>query len=480
MKRFAGLLLAGAVTAGCTLDPAYQRPAPPVPAAFPQGPSYPSLPSTAGGPSSSADGIAWSAFFTDQGLKAVIQQSLDNNRDLRLALDNIEQAEAQTATQRSALFPAVNASGSEIYQQAPNTFVPGAGSFQQRFYSASVGFSSWQLDLFGRVRSLTRAAAEQELAAEDNRRAVQISMVAQVATAWYVYAADQDFLAVARQTLAAQESSLSLIQARANAGIASDLDLRQAETTVQQARSDVANFTTNLAQAGNALDLLVGAPVDPSHLPKALPLTGGVMDLQPGLSSQVLLTRPDVRQAEHQLLAANASIGAARAAFFPQIGLTGQVGQESTALERLFDAASRTWLFQPSVSVPIFAGGRNVAGLKSAKAQRDAALAQYEKAIQSAFRDVADALARQGTIGQQLAAQQGLAGSAQQALFLTTARYERGTDPYLNVLVAQRTAYSAQQSLISTALIRLTNAISLYRALGGGERGPPGPPLSEN
>ena len=246
------------------------------------------------------------------------------------------------------------------------------------------------------------------------------------------------------------------------------LDVRQAETTVEQARSDVAGDTTNLAQAKNALDLLVGAPVPEARLPKTLPAEA-VSDVQAGMSSDVLLARPDVLEAEHQLQAANANIGAARAAFFPQIGLTGQVGQESTALQSLFAAASRTWLFQPSVSVPIFAGGRNVGNLKAAKAQRDAALAQYDKAIQSAFRDVADALARQGTIGAQLTAQQALTKAASDALALTNARYQRGTDPYLNVLVAQRTLYSAQQSLIATRLTRLSNAVSLYRALGGGQ-----------
>ena len=465
MRRLliAPVLLAGSLLAGCNLDPTYQRPAAPVPGAFPQGPSYP--PAVAG---ASADAVQWRNFFKDDDLKAVIEQALQQNRDLRVAIANIQSSQAQVASQRSALFPTVSASGAELYQQTPNTFVPGGGTLDERFYSASLGFSSWELDLFGHTRSLTRAAYDQYLAAEDNRRAVQVSLIAQVATAWYTYGADRDLLAVAQQTLNSQEASLLLTQERFNGGVASELDVRQAETTVQQARSDVANFTTNLAQAKNALDLLVGAPVETAHLPKALAMAGGVNDVQAGLTSQVLLARPDVLQAEHQLMSANANIGAARAAFFPDITLTGQVGQESTALESLFNAASRTWLFQPNVSIPIFAGGRNVAGLKSAKAQRDVAVAQYEKAVQSAFSDVADALARQGTIGEQLAAQRALATAASQALDLTNARYQRGTDPYINVLVAERTLYSAQQSLISTALTRLTNSVSLYRALGGG------------
>ena len=464
MKRLASILMVAALLAGCNLDPAYQRPAAPVPSAFPQGPSFPP---PASGPTAAS--VAWRSFFTDPDLKAVIEQALAENRDLRVAVSNIQSANAQVATQRSALFPALNATAGELYQQTPNTFVPGGGTFDERFYSATFGFSSWEIDLFGRTRSLTRAAYDQYLAAQDNQRAVQTSLIAQVATQWFTYAADSDLLAVAQQTLASQQASLDLTRARFNGGVASELDVRQAETTVEQARSDVANFTTILAQAKNALDLLVGASVDPARLPKTLKVEGAVVDVQAGLTSDVLLARPDVLQAEHQLQAANADIGAARAAFFPTISLTGQVGQESTALQTLFNAASRTWTFQPAASLPIFAGGRNVAGLKSAKAQRDQAVAQYEKAVQSAFRDVADALARQGTIDQQLAAQRALATAASQALMLTTARYERGTDPYLNVLVAQRTYYGAQQSLISTSLTRLSNAVSLYRALGGGQ-----------
>jgi multidrug efflux system outer membrane protein len=435
---------------------------PPVPANFPQGPSYAPPPAEPAAPS------AWRAVFTDADLQATIDQALANNRDLRVAVANIASAQAQTEVQRSALFPGVNATASESQQRSPSPFAPGGGSVASRSYSASVGFSSWELDLFGRTRSLTRAAYDQFLASEDNRRAVQVSLIAQVATQWFTYAADADLLRVAQETLKTQQASLDLTRARFTGGVASELDVRQAETTVEQARSDVAGFTTTLAQAKNALDLLVGAPVPEARLPGALPAEG-VAEVKAGLSSQVLLARPDVQQAEHLLQSTNADIGAARAAFFPQIGLTGQVGQQSTALERLFDAASRTWLFTPSVSLPIFTGGRNVGNLKAAKAQRDAAVAEYEKAIQSAFRDVADALARQGTIGEQLAAQQALTDAAAQALSLTNARYERGADPYVNVLVAQRSLYGAQQSLIATRLTRLANAVSLYRALGGGQ-----------
>ena len=464
MRRLAGLPLSlCALLGACTLDPAYHRPAPPVPASFPQGPSY--APPAA---SPAAATVGWQAFFTDPDLKAVIEMALANNRDLRVAVANIQSAQGQVAVQRAALFPSVTGAAGATYEQQPNTFVPGGGSLKLNLYSAAVGFSNWEIDLFGRTRSLTRAAYDQFLAEEDNRQAVQVSLIAETATAWFTYASARDSLAVAQQTLVAQQMSLDLTRARFNAGVASDLDVQQAETGVDAARSDVASFTTNLAQAKNALDLLVGAPVPEARLPKTLP-AGGVGEVQAGLSSQVLLARPDVLQAEHQLLSANANIGAARAAFFPQISLTANAGQEAAGLNKLFAAASRTWLFEPNLAVPIFEGGRNLANLKVANAERDAAVAQYEKAIQGAFRDVSDALARQGTIADQLAAQQALVRAAAQALTLSNARYERGIDTYLNVLIAQRTLYNAQQNLIGTVLTRLTNTVSLYRALGGGQ-----------
>ena len=462
MKRPISLALC-VLLGACNLDPAYNRPAPPVPASFPQGPSY--APPAAG---PEAATVGWQAFFTDPDLKAVIEMALANNRDLRVAVANIQSAQGQVAVQRAALFPAVTGTAGATYEQTPNTFVPGGGSLKLNLYSAAIGFSNWEIDLFGHTRSLTRAAYDQFLAEEDNRRAVQVSLIAQTATAWFTYASDKDLLAVARETLAAQQDSLDLTRARFNGGVASELDVHQAETGVESARSDVASFTTNLAQAKNALDLLVGAQVPEARLPKTLP-AGGVGEVQSGLGSEVLLKRPDVLQAEHQLLSANANIGAARAAFFPQISLTANAGQEAAGLDKLFASASRTWLFEPNLAVPIFEGGRNIANLKVAKAQRDAAVAQYEQAIQSAFRDVSDALARQGTIGEQLAAQQALVGAASQTLTLTNARYERGIDPYLNVLIAQRTLYTAQQTLIGVVLTRLTNSVSLYRALGGGQ-----------
>jgi multidrug efflux system outer membrane protein len=459
MRRSIALVAATMLVGGCTLDPVYLRPQPPVPATFPRGDSY--------APAKDAPqvgALGWQAFFTDPNLKQVIGTALAQNRDLRSAIANIQLARAQYVIQRANLLPGVNATGGELYERTPVT--PGA-SIDERLYSAAIGFSGWQIDLFGRVRSQTRAAREQYLATAEARRAVQVSLIAEVATDYYTFAANRQLLALARQTLQAQQASLDLTRGRLDAGEASMLDVRQAETTVEQARSDVAQFTTNAAQAKNALELVVGASVPDAILPQALPDSGFVA-LAAGTRSEVLLQRPDVLEAEHQLKAANADIGAARAAFFPSITLTAQAGQESGALSSLFSGAARTWLFEPNLTLPIFQAGRNVAGLRSAKATRDAAVDAYEKAVQSAFRDVADALARDGTLGDQLGAQQALVASSADSLKLSTARYDRGADTYLNVLVAQRALYSAQQSLVSTQLTGLTNGVALYKALGGG------------
>jgi multidrug efflux system outer membrane protein len=408
--------------------------------------------------------LGWQAFFTDPALKAVIAKALEQNRDLRSAVAQIQAARAQYVIQRGSLFPGVSASGGELYERTPNGV---GGSIDARYYSATVGFSSWQIDLFGQIQSKTRAAQEQFLASAEARRAVQVSLIAEVATDYYTLTADQQLLAVARQTLQAQQASLDLINSRMTAGVASMLDVRQAETTVEQARADVAQYTTEAAQARNALDLVVGASTADVVVPPALP-EAAFAPLAAGVRSDVLLQRPDVLEAEHQLKAYNADIGAARAAFFPSISLTANGGQESNALSNLFDSAARTWLFQPSISLPLFEGGRNVGGLRAAKAQRDEAIDAYEKAIQSAFRDVADALARAGTIGEQLSAQQDLVTSSADSLKLSTARYDRGADTYLNVLIAQRSLYGAQQSLVTTQLTRLSNGVALYKALGGG------------
>ncbi len=468
-KPFAASGLALALLGGCTLEPAYQRPPPPTPAAFPQAPD--AAPSA-----TPAAALGWRQFFVDEKLRSVIGLALANNRDLRVAVANIQAARAQYRVQRAALLPTVSASAGATYTREPTSVITGGATaagasdhIDAHIYTASIGVSNYELDLFGRVRSLSHAALETYLATEEARRAAQIGIVSETASAYLTLAADQAILKAARDTLKSSQASLDVAQKRFDYGITSELDVRQAQTVVAQARADVASNTTAVNQDKNALDLLVGASVPDALLPAPLEDQALVLaDLPAGLPSEVLLARPDVLEAEHQLKSANAQIGAARAAFFPTISLTGSGGGESTSLSNLFKAASAAWTFAPQISAPLFAGGANRANLAYAKAQRSVFVAQYEKAIQTAFRDVADALARQATVGEQVAAQQAQAAAAADSLKLSQARYDRGADTYLNVLTAQRTVYAAEQSLSSARLIRATNIVALYAALGGG------------
>jgi multidrug efflux system outer membrane protein len=463
-RRLLALTACALALAGCTLDPAYQRPAAPVPTAWPTGAAYPAT-------SGEASVAGWRDVVVDPNLKAVIEQALANNRDLRIATANIAAARAQYGVQRADLFPAITANAGATYAHEPLaalTGQAGSGSIDEHLYSTSVGFSAYELDLFGRVRSLTRAAQEQYFATEEARRTAQISLVAEVAGDWLTLAADRTLLQVAQDTERSQAASLDLAQHRFDAGVASGVDLAQAKGAYEQARSDVANDTTQVAQDRNALDLVVGAPVADALLPSGLTDALPVAETPAGVSSAVLLRRPDVVQAEDQLKAQNANIGAARAAFFPTITLTGSGGATSTALQTLFRGASQTWSFAPNIALPLFEGGRNIAGLHYAKAERDVAVATYEKAIQTAFRETADALARRGTIDEQLAAQIAQRDAAADGATLANARYERGADTYLNVLIAQRTLYAARQSLVATQLARADNLVTLYKALGGG------------
>jgi multidrug efflux system outer membrane protein len=461
---------------GCgTLEPTYDRPSAPTPAAFPTGPAYPIPPAAA----QAAADIGWHSFFPDPKLAKVIALALDNNRDLRAAVANIEAARAQYRIQRADLFPTIDASGGASYgrsflgSQAAAT--PGAaGSASSSYVTAhqfttSVGFTSYEIDLFGRIRSLSHAALEEYLATEEARRAEQISLVAEVATDYLTLASDQAQLAQARDTLTSSKASLDIAQGRLNAGVASQLDVAQADTLVQQSRADVARDITTVATDRNALDLVVGTKVGDDLLPASLDDQVVVMtDLPVGLDSGVLLMRPDVLEAEHTLKSANAQIGAARAAFFPTISLTSSGGTTSSTFAQLFKGAAGVWSFAPNISIPIFDGGANQANLDYDKAERDADIAKYEKAIQTAFSEVANALARRGTIDEELSADRALVNAADVALRLSTARYERGADTYLNVLDAQRTLYSAQQTLISGRLTRATNLVTLYKTLGGG------------
>ncbi|HXV00502.1 MAG TPA: efflux transporter outer membrane subunit [Caulobacteraceae bacterium] len=460
----AALLVSGCID----LAPPYHRPTSPVPAAFPAGQAY--------APAAEAAVVGWRAFFSDPKLKTVIERALANNRDLRIAVANIAIARAQYHVQRAALFPTVGANLSATYGQTPTSVVQGAvtapgqsSAVNERLYSATVGVSAWQLDLFGKVRDLSRAAQEQYFASRQARDAAQITLVSEVAADYLTLGADRSLLAIARATQASGQDSLDLTTKRLNAGVASGLDVSQAQTIVEQARFDVARLTTQVAQDRNALELVVGAPVADDLLPAGADVDIVVLARLPGaLSSQVLLSRPDVLQAEDILRGANADIGAARAAYFPSISLTGSGGFTSLALSSLFTGPAATWSFIPQISQTIFDGGARRGNLDLARAQRDLDVAQYEKSVQTAFRETADALAQRGTVEEQLAAQVALVAANRQALALAEARYERGADTYLNVLIAQRATYAAEQTLVAAKLARQTSMVTLYGALGGG------------
>ena len=479
MKRFLALTPTLLLLAGCDLAPSYHRPRLPAPASLPSGGTYPVATS---GAAAAAD-IAWQDFFVDPALRQVVGMGLANNRDLRVALANIEQARAQYRVQRADLLPTIAANGSATWQHGAGGLgststggttggpVVGNGRGTTDIYSVTAGLSAFEIDLFGRVRNLTRAALEQYLATEEGARATRISLIAEIASAYLTMAADQDQLRISRGTLESFRQSYELTQAQFRIGVTSELEVRQAQTNYEQARYDIAALQTQIARDQNALNLLVGTTVTADLLPAELgdrPYT--LAALPAGVSSDVLLQRPDVAQAEHQLVAQYANIGAARAAFFPQISLTAVAGTLSTSLSGLFDHGSGTWTVAPSASQTIFDFGRNAANLRYAKASRDAALATYERAIQTAFREVADALAERGTIAEQLAARSDRVAAAQTAFTLSDARYKAGVDPFLTTLDAQRTLYAAQQNLVQTRLDAASNLIELYRALGGGLR----------
>lgn len=406
--------------------------------------------------------IGWRDFFVDQNLEDLIGRALENNRDLRVAVLNVEKARAQYRVQRADLVPALGATGQLQRTGGDNQPVTDA-------YRAGAAISGFELDLFGRVRSLSQSALQRYFAQEENRRSAQLSLIAEVANAYLTLAADRELLSVSEATLKNQQAAYDLTEKRRELGAVSGLELAQARTQVEQSRADAARYAGQVAQDINALNLLVGEPVDPALLPQKLTAgVTGLTALPSGLPSEVLLRRPDVLQAEHTLRAQNANIGAARAAFFPSINLTGFLGSASTELSGLFDSGTRAWTVNPVINIPIFQGGKLRANLASAKADQQIALAQYEKSIQSGFRDVADALALTKTLAEQRQAQEALVEAAGRADQLSTARYKAGRDSYLNQLDAQRTLYGAQQGLVTTRLSEQTNRVTLYKVLGGG------------
>lgn len=474
-KEIKGLGLRGAIIAivllaisGCTMAPGYTRPDAPVPADWPSGPAYKDN-AVKSADKAVAD-IKWQEFFINEQLQKLIALALENNRDLRLSALNIERSRALYRIQRADLFPTVIAAGSGIAQRVPESLSTTGQARTVHQYNVDLGFSAYELDFFGRVRSLKDQALEQFFATEEVRRSLQISLMAEVASNYLTLAADKERLKIAQDTFESQQASYSLIKRRFEAGASSELDLRQAQTTADAARVDIARFTGQVAQDQNALALVIGSPVPADLLPSGLSTITALRELSAGLPSDVLQRRPDIMQAEHLLKASNANIGAARAAFFPRITLTTSIGVASDQLSGLFKGGAGVWSFAPQISLPIFDSGRNQANLKVTEVDREIFLAQYEKTIQTAFREVADALAQQGTLGDQLEAQQSLVEATAGSYRLSAARYKSGIDSYLSVLDAQRSLYGAQLGLISVRLSRFTNLVTLYKVLGGGAK----------
>lgn len=452
------------IVCGCTMAPKYERPAAPVPAQWPAGAAYKEsarVPSAQAGPE-----LPWRDFITDQRLREIIEIALANNRDLRIAALNVERAKALYGIGRASLLPTINASGLWYQERVPADLSSGGSAYTSEKYSVNLGMTSWEIDFFGRIRSLKDAALEEYLASDQALLSARLLLMSTVAQVYLTLAADRESLQLVISTLTAQEGSYHLILKRFNAGMASELDLRRAQSQMDAARGDVARYTQLVAQDENALNLLAGSPIRSELSP--LNLTGVSIppDLSPGLSSDPLLKRPDVLAAEHRLKAANANIGAARAAFFPRIALTTSVGTASAELSGLFKAGSGVWTFAPQISMPIF-DARTWYAYDVAKLDKQITVAQYEKSIQTAFREVADALAEKGMINERVAAQESLVDALTVTYRLSEARYNKGVDSYLSVLDAQRSLYSAQQGLIMLRLVRISNLITLYKTLGG-------------
>jgi outer membrane protein, multidrug efflux system len=464
---FAAMVMGTMTLTACTLEPQYVRPNAPV--TTPESNVVYGIP---------AEDLGWRAFFPDPQLQQLIVLALANNRDLRVAALNVETAQARYRIQRADLFPTVAASTTEQSERIPASVLaaslpagtpPVQGAVVSRSYTAGIGFTSFELDFFGRIRSLSHAALQEYLGFEETRRSAQITLVAEVANAYLNVLADQTLLDITRQTLESQSASYALTQRMFEVGATTQLALRQSESTVDTAKANLAQYERQFAQDRDALQLVLGAPIPTDiEFSAGLDRIAVVSEIEMEIPSSVLVQRPDVLAAEHRLQAANADIGAARAAFFPSINLTGNFGTASAQLSGLFKHDSEAWTFAPQISVPIFTGGANAASLRVAKLVRDTAVAQYEKAIQTAFREVADTLAACGTLDEQWAAQQALVSASKEAYQLADMRFRGGVDGYLSALDAQRSLYGAQQQLQLVRLLRLENRVTFYKALGGG------------
>lgn len=457
-------LLAG--LQGCSLIPEYRQPELPVAQQWPQGPAYPSAQHT-----QQAVIPQWQSFFRDSELRGLIDSALANNLDLRQAALNVQAYRAQYRIQRSELLPSVGLNGYSSRERQPADLRSEGNAGIDSESGLNVGISSYELDIFGRISSLEGAALQNYLATAEAQKGVRIGLISDVAGAYMTWLTDQARLKVTAETLESYEKSLSLIDASSDEGISSALDVRQARTLVEGARAQKYLYTRNVAQDANALQLLLGGPLPPSL--KSVPLDAHFLaDIPVGLPSDLLTRRPDIREAEHQLLAANANIGAARAAFFPSISLTTTAGTASESLDGLFNAGSGHWSFAPQINIPIFNGGRLKASLDYAQIQKDIRVAQYQKSIQTAFREVADGLAANGTYEGQLKAQTALVQANQEYYDMAKQRYDEGVDSYLILLDSQRELFSARQQLLANRLQQLDAQVQLYKAIGGGWSAP--------
>jgi multidrug efflux system outer membrane protein len=501
-------IVATTVLTGCTLAPHYERPALPVSAAWPAdtqatagapaapataapsataaAPSSPAAPTVRSAPPDvAADRIGWHEFFADARLQRLIQIALDNNRNLRVAVLNVAASEAQYRVQRASLFPTIAATGAGVVEKLPSNgavnvsggATSGSSSVQAvgapgsifRYYTAGIGFTNYELDLFGHQQSLTHQAFEQYLSSAETRRSAQITLVGEVAMDYFAVLADQALLKITQQTLDSESQSYDLTKAMFDRDSTTLLSLRQAETAVDAARANLALYQRQLAQDSHALTLVLGQDV-PADLPPGNDIDAQSLlaDLPAGLPSDLLARRPDISAAEHTLRAANANIGAARAAFFPSISLTASGGAASTQLSKLFGTGVATWTFAPSISLPLFTGGQNLANLDLAHLQKRIEVAQYELTIQTAFREVSDGLVARGTYREQRAAQEALVAANADAYRLAQLRFRAGVDSFLATLDAERSLYSAQQGLVTLKQAELDNLVTLYKALGGG------------
>jgi len=449
--------------AGCSLAPFYQRPAMPTAA------SYPGINGATAQAPPGVEQLGWRDFFTDSKLRELIVQALENNRDLRIAMQRVSEARGLYGIQRADRLPGISADAAASRSRVPAALSPTGQAVTANQFEATLNLSAWELDFWGRVRNLTTAALESYLATEEARSAIVISLIAQVATTYLFERELDERIAIAQQTITTREDSYRIAKRRYEVGYASKLDAAQADSLLNQARADQTSLLRQRDQNHNALTLLVGIPVvTPENRPLSQIERGFVQALSAGLPSDLLLNRPDVRAAEHRLKAANANIGAARAAFLPRIMLTGNLGTASVDLSLLFGGGSSLWSFSPSLTLPLFDGGRNRANLDVAKARSNLAVADYERTIQGAFREVADALAEHRWLTEQIIAQQATLAAQTERASLAGLRYQNGAAPYLEVLDAERDRFAAEQALVQVRRALLSSMVNLYAALGGG------------